>query len=252
MKRRQFLAVSGIALFAGCSEDESGAGELSEALAEQDEKNAADTTPEQTATSTRQPTTSRPPSAQIIDTKLITGASAFGEVPFSVVEVENPGSTHHGTARVQARFYDGNGALIGTRTPSVDIIPPETTWRTYSRYASDDRDEIERVEADISEVYPQHQIQAPEGATVTESEMVADPSTGVTVTGEVEVSGSGIGSLDLYALLYDGEGRYLGAATDSQQDLRSGEAWRFSASAFARVPQDWPQIEEYQMLLDGS
>jgi len=216
MNRRQFLTVAGTALLAGCTFDST-----------TDDGATFDRDGGVSATAMSTPTAES--AATIADAALISAgsvtAASSGTVPWARIDVENTAEARHGLLTLQLRFYDESDSLLETRQGRVRTLPAETTWRYYHRFTQG-VDTVDRLEASILEATPRPPRIVSDGASVVGSEMAADPESGVTVTGRVDVSRE-MDQLLAIALVYDDAGRLRGTLTAPGQSLPAGETWRF-------------------------
>lgn len=248
MRRRAYLAAVGALGLAGCSSDE---GEDTFQFAD-DSRDSGGNGPsernnDQAATQTPRPAGD----AEIVRTELIRGQSIFGEIPWALVDVANTTDVDHGQVRVQVRFYNDADELMATRASVVGVLPAGETWRYYQRFATENRDQLASIETSITDTEPRSNITPPDEPEVVESEMTADPDSGVTVTGVVEPNDYR-GGLELLAKVYDSEGRFRGTVPAYQPDIRPDEPWRFDAAYIGiRTPQDRSQVTDHEIVLSG-
>jgi hypothetical protein len=207
-----------------------------------------------------EPETTPRASVEITSTTLIDGASVTasesGQVPWAYVDVENTTEVDHGRLDLQLRFYDDADELMDTRRGSVELLPGETTWRHYQRFTKgrdldEGRDIVQNIEADILEADRRAITNPPATADVVKSEMVAEPESGVTVTGEISTGETGVeGTLYVIAQVYDDAGRLRGTTFDSRDSLSANARWRFEASSLIRTPPDVEgQAADHEIIL---
>ena len=185
--------------------------------------------------------------AELFSSQSVTGAGPDGEVPWARVDVVNPTESYHGQVTVQVRFYDNAGSLMDTRQQGVIVVPPDTTWRYYQRFTEgrnfqQGRNIADRVEADFVEDSSESiSIPSSTNVEVVNSEMAADSESGVTVTGELDITG-GVNRVALLILVYDNGGRLRGTLQEQMTGFSSGQRVRFESSEpFIRTP---PDIQE--------
>lgn len=238
MNRRQVLAVGATAL-TGC-------------VGESDDNPSEQTPSEQTPSESGSGTSSNEPgdetnnqpsaNAEIVRTELIDAQSVFGEVPWLVFEVANDTDALHGKIEIETRFYDGDDNILSTRSARSEVIPSQSTWLHYQRYARENRDELARAEVEIFQSQESPRMSLVDDIEVYNTNLEADPEATVRVTGELEPPAQQMDNV--LVLLYDSEDRFRGTI------LQPTTGSAFDAGTIARrTPPNRPQISDYGVLI---
>jgi hypothetical protein len=249
MHRRDYLGLLGassLTLLAGCSSGDSG-------TPESDPLTANPTTQAPPQTTTQQ---YLPGEIKIVNTDYILSSSIVSnqEIPWSVVDIENPAQNPHGSAQLEIRFYDAEENLLEARSSAyIDFIPAETTWRHYMRYYTETPENVDSVTARIVEQQPRVTGSLIDvEMELLNSNLDVDPEAGVDFVAEVDIGDADIDRIVAIALLYDDAGRLRGSVRDVTTNPVQSVA--VSAGNLVRTPPDLEdeQITDFSLyLFDG-
>lgn len=197
--------------------------------------------------------TVREGTAEIVESEVFAAplfSSGGGEeVPWLQIDVENSSDAPHGRLRVESRFLS-DGEVITTHEATTGYLPPETTWRYYTREEQLDLEAIDDVETEIADAEPQAMSTELEAATVLE-ENFSVGSTTVSISGEIDLGDEDPETVAVVVPVYDEGGRLRGTLTDTESDPTS--SIEFSAdTAHFRTPHERDEPDSYEILVfDG-
>ena len=189
------------------------------------------------------------PDVDVVDSEVFSSAFDPGddgeEVPWLAADVENGAAVPTTDLRVETRFRDGDGNLLGTRERFTAVLPAETTWRYYSRHEFEMNEEIEPEHAIV------HSVAGIQGTLVEEFDVVSlstDVDGGaVSVVGEIEVEGPEREALVIVPLISDEDGRFRGAFRI--HEAGGGPIAFDGGSVGFRTPADRARVDDAELLV---
>jgi len=107
------------------------------------------------------------------------------EVPWLQLEIRNDGEVPHRAVWTESRFHDADEAVMDTWEAFTDLLPAETTWRTYVRQEFD-MDDLDEANSTVTQHETGTRGTIRDDAEVLNSSMSTDEMA-VTVTVEVEI-----------------------------------------------------------------
>jgi len=265
MRRRQYLAVVGAGVMAGCAGvggsdgGSDGTGEQSEkATASPTQTPTASPTPERTPEPTPTETEASQASVEAVASEVILADSVTappdGQIPWAHTEVKNAGAVPHGRVRTEIRFYDSDETLLEVREGYTDYIPPQTTWSDYIRYFTETPEKVDAIQTRVVRADPQVDGQPLSEISVVSSEISADPEASVELTAEIALNSASPDRVTVLGLFYDAQGTFRG--TVRSVETNPGDTIAVSTGTISiRTPPnlDGQQIVDHEIVvLKGS
>ena len=213
MKRRHYLTTlttATLAGVAGCSSPSDS--DTTTTRTTQATQETTTSTPEETET-TAQTTTAQTAALETTG-KIIRAPSVTAPrdetIPWIQTEVTNNTSAAHGILELELRLYDSDNSILETRTAFTHYIPPEETWRDYTRYYTEYPDRVDHVELRIGRQDATVRPHVIESAEVSSSTLDYTAEGGVDFAVEVNLNTTPPDQVTVLALFYDSDGRYRG------------------------------------------
>lgn len=247
MDRRAFLALSGAALFAGCSGDDGNPDYQSQSPSPtkggggNGGGNGGETEGEkETATATEEPT----------DTATATAEIGFTDKSFEKIEGEyrteavmtgaiaNQGESIAGYVEAVAKFYDSEGSLKETTTDTLLDLGAGETWELWIPYIGD---AAEISDGKLEGSYEQRSTaNKPSTVELVEHSLKPpeDEYSGPRVVGKAKNNGGDLSYLEARAKFYADNGNVLASGIDNITNFSGGETWGFEIT-FSAYNSDW-------------
>lgn len=211
MKRRAFLTTAALAALAGCTTSSSTDDDPTTAP-QQPTTEDPPTTPTETTTATT--TAPQQATVEVSRSDYVLGESVTAprdeQIPWAVLEIENTSPVPHGTLRAETRFYDSDDTILEVRDRFIHYLPPETTWRAYTRYYTETPDRVDHVTTRITSQTPDINPTPIESASIESTTLDATPEGGVDFAAEVDLGGATPERVTVLGLFYDDDGRFRG------------------------------------------
>lgn len=249
MQRRQFTKATAVGLciggLAGCTEDgtqtvgggDEGGDDPTATGNGGDGDDPTDTpTDAETKTETETDTeteASGSASISIASDELEKTESSYSTDAYVFADVVNEGDAPSGEIALTARFYDGDGNLIGDGSSRLVRLLPGETWKAAIWFIGDG-EEVEdyEVEGEYVEEAPNFE---PDGIELTGSEMEKSSDEAV-ISGTLKNNtGDEVSYVEVHGLFYADETTILASDWTNQTDIPDGDTWKFEVTIRNRI-----------------
>ncbi|WP_135830669.1 FxLYD domain-containing protein [Halorussus halobius] len=203
------------------------------------------TTAETETTKTRTTTESTPPSEALAITEIEYPLQTPNEDDnFARIDVVNTTDRDLQFPEVEIRFLDEDDDVILSSDADIRTVLGGDTWRIYAKYHEDPS--VEDVTATFEDRSDPLEHVPPDGATVTDSELVEDRYGNPDVVGKVETT-TEFDYLEAICTFYDEDGYLRSAGRTNETDVPADSTWEFRAEG--QLSDFGGNVTDYEVLL---
>lgn len=245
MRRRQLLATMSAGLIGGVAGCSSSSGT---------ETATTTRTSTSTVTATATQTTPDPPAIEFDPIGLNSNYSDGVPNTHAETLVANPSDTDLANIQVRARWYNGDGHLLGDSFSSLPILPSGDEWYTWVYPSSTFVKEVEDVEltASVGSLWP-GSTPGIEFSEVSMREVEAeseDPQNLYRVGGLAANETGEMVDIDVWALLRGDDGTIHYASSASQGGVPAGDTWAWDMGWDVLVR--WALVDDYELFTQAT